>query len=128
MGQSSRGQLTPFGRRLLVDRVHGGWTPAQAAEAAGVSRQTVYRWLRRFEQEGAAGLDAELEAVGVIGSGSHPDAPQPVLDRPRRSCRRRGHPDDRQVQTHAINPGRPPSIYLLSRASRSFQTAGIAKI
>lgn len=57
MGQSSRGRLTPFGRRLLVDRVHGGWTPAQAAEAAGVSRQTVYRWLRRFEQEGAAGLE-----------------------------------------------------------------------
>ena len=58
MGQSSRSRLTPFGRRLLVDRVQtGGWTPAQAAEAAGVSRQTVYRWLRRFEAEGEAGLE-----------------------------------------------------------------------
>ena len=28
-----------------------------------------YRWLRRFEQEGAAGLDAEIEAVGVIEAG-----------------------------------------------------------
>ena len=58
MGQSSRSRLTPFGRRLLVDRVQtGGWTPAQATEAAGVSRQTVYRWLRRFETEGEAGLE-----------------------------------------------------------------------
>ena len=29
---------------------------AHAAEAAGVSRQTAYRWLRRWEEEGEAGL------------------------------------------------------------------------
>lgn len=50
-------RLTPFGRRLLVDRVEGlGWPVAQAAEAAGVSRQTVYRRLRRWRAEGEAGL------------------------------------------------------------------------
>ena len=50
-------RLTPFGRRLLVDRVEQlGWPVAQAAEAAGVSRQTVYRWLRRWRNEGEAGL------------------------------------------------------------------------
>ena len=50
-------RLTPFGRRLLVDRIEQlGWPVAQAAEAAGVSRQTAYRWLRRWRCEGEAGL------------------------------------------------------------------------
>lgn len=51
-------RLTPFGRRLLVDRILVlGWPVASAAAAAGVSRQTAYRWLRRFETEGEAGLE-----------------------------------------------------------------------
>ena len=50
-------RLTPFGRRLLVDRISvWGWSVAAAAEAAGVSRQTAYKWLRRFDTEGEAGL------------------------------------------------------------------------
>jgi transposase InsO family protein len=49
--------LTPRGRLLLVRRVDElGWPAAQVAEAAGVSRATVYKWLRRFRTEGAAGL------------------------------------------------------------------------
>lgn len=51
-------RLTPFGRRLLVDRIIVlGWPVASAAAAAGVSRQTAYRWLRRFETDGDAGLE-----------------------------------------------------------------------
>ncbi len=50
-------KLTPFGRRLLVDRILvEGWPAARAAESVGVSRQTAYRWLRRFREEGEAGL------------------------------------------------------------------------
>ena len=46
------------GRALLVDRVlMQGWTPAEAATAAGVSVRTVYKWLRRFRLEGANGLE-----------------------------------------------------------------------
>jgi transposase InsO family protein len=42
---------------LLVHRVlDDGWRPAVAAEAAGVSRATVYKWLRRYHDEGEAGL------------------------------------------------------------------------
>jgi transposase InsO family protein len=48
--------LNLFARQLLVDRVQAGWMPATAAEASGVSRATAYKWLRRFRQEGQAGL------------------------------------------------------------------------
>jgi transposase-like protein len=53
----ARAKLTPSGRALLVERVTVlGWAPARAAEAAGVSRPTVYKWIRRFAEEGPAGL------------------------------------------------------------------------
>jgi transposase InsO family protein len=42
---------------LLIERVlEGGWTAAATAEAAGVSRATVYKWLGRFRGEGELGL------------------------------------------------------------------------
>lgn len=51
-------RLTVFGRRLLVERVtEMGWSPAAAADAFGVSRATTYKWLRRWREEGPAGLD-----------------------------------------------------------------------
>ena len=54
----TKARLTPFGRRLLVDRIEQlGWPVALAAESAGVSRQTAYRWLGRWRGEGEAGLE-----------------------------------------------------------------------
>ena len=45
------------GRGLLVKRVlEQGWAIEAAAEAAGISKRTAYKWLRRFKLEGAAGL------------------------------------------------------------------------
>lgn len=53
-----RARLTVFGRQLLVDRVEvDGWTMAKAAEAAGVSRQTATKWVRRYRELGTAGLE-----------------------------------------------------------------------
>ncbi len=53
-----RAKLTPLGRRLLVDRiVVDGMAVAHAADMLGVSRQTAWKWLRRFEAEGPAGLE-----------------------------------------------------------------------
>jgi transposase InsO family protein len=50
--------LTVFGRRLLVDRIEvEGWTIARTAEAAGVSRQTATKWLRRYRETGLPGLE-----------------------------------------------------------------------
>ncbi len=50
-------KLTPAARQLLVQRVREQkWPAARAARAAGVSRQTGYKWLNRFEEDGPAGL------------------------------------------------------------------------
>jgi transposase InsO family protein len=59
----ARAKLTVLGRQLLVDRVEiDGWKPADAAKAMGVSRQTAYKWLRRFRDEGPAGLKDRTSA------------------------------------------------------------------
>jgi transposase InsO family protein len=50
-------KLTPKTRRLLVERVRRlGWPVARSARAAGVSRQTAYKWLNRFEEGGEGAL------------------------------------------------------------------------
>jgi transposase InsO family protein len=46
----------PKSRRLLVDRLEGGWSLTEAAEAAGVSERTAAKWLSRWRVEGEAGL------------------------------------------------------------------------
>jgi transposase InsO family protein len=45
-----------FARRLMVERVAAGWPAAHVAEQLGVSRATVYKWLRRHAEAGEAGL------------------------------------------------------------------------
>jgi transposase len=41
-------RLTPCGRMLMCDRIRlDGWTVQDAAEAAGCSERTCYRWLAR---------------------------------------------------------------------------------
>jgi transposase InsO family protein len=53
-----RAKLTVLGRQLLVDRILvDGMAVAHAADMAGVSRQTAWKWLRRFEEHGEAGLE-----------------------------------------------------------------------
>ncbi|MDQ3113075.1 MAG: IS481 family transposase [Actinomycetota bacterium] len=50
-------RLNVRGRQLLVERVcEQGWAVAHAARAQGVSRQCAYRWVKRFREEGEAGL------------------------------------------------------------------------
>lgn len=57
MNSHKHARLTRAGRALLVNRVlEEGWTVAAAAQAAGVSRRTTYKWLERFKTEGPAGL------------------------------------------------------------------------
>lgn len=57
MNLHSRARTCPESRGLLVHRVEReGWPLAMAAEAAGISRKTASKWLKRFRTEGLAGL------------------------------------------------------------------------
>lgn len=57
MNSHKHAGLTHRGRVLLIERVlQEHWKVAAAAEAAGVSRRTAYKWLARFKAEGTVGL------------------------------------------------------------------------
>jgi transposase len=49
-------RTTVYARRLIVERFLAGWPAARIAEQLGVSRATVYKWIRRYRAEGRAGL------------------------------------------------------------------------
>ena len=73
-------RLTPRGRRILIERVHGGWTISQAAAAAGISRQTSSKWWNRYRRQGPAGLVDRSSAVRLIQEEADAvlDAPWPA--------------------------------------------------
>jgi transposase InsO family protein len=51
-------RLTPRGRQLLVQRVREQGMPvAHVAKAMGISRQCAHRWVKRFDEDGLAGLE-----------------------------------------------------------------------
>jgi len=57
MNLHGNARTCPNSRRLIVERVtQHGWSVTAAAEAAGVSERTVYRWLERWRTAGPAGL------------------------------------------------------------------------
>lgn len=70
-------RLTVFGRLTLVQRVEAGWPVSEAARAAGVSRQTAGKWIRRFRELGEAGL---------VDASSRPHRLLPTV--PARRCHR----------------------------------------
>lgn len=52
MNVHKNARLTPFGRAVMISRIESGWSVRRAAEAAGVSRRTAYRWLDRHRGGG----------------------------------------------------------------------------
>lgn len=70
-------RLNIHGRLLLVSRIEGGWTVSAAARAAGVSRQTASKWVRRYREAGRGGL---------ADASSRPHRTRPGV--PLRRCRR----------------------------------------
>jgi transposase InsO family protein len=66
-------RLSPIGRRLLVDRIEReGWTVRQAAESAGISERTAWKWLARFRAEGAPGLRDRSSAPRTVANRTDP--------------------------------------------------------
>ena len=49
-------RTTVYARKLIVARVRAGHRPGEVAKQLGVSRQTVYKWVRRWRAEGETGL------------------------------------------------------------------------
>jgi transposase InsO family protein len=57
MNVHANAPLGPKGRQTMVSRVvDDGWSPARAAEAAGVSEKTCRKWVGRYLAEGREGL------------------------------------------------------------------------
>jgi len=76
----ARAKLTVLGRHLLVNRVLiDGWKPADAAKAMGVSRQTAYKWLRRFRDEGVTGLEDRSSAPRRCPHRLSPEAVESIV-------------------------------------------------
>lgn len=60
-------KLTPQMRALLVDRIRvQHWSVRAAATAAGVSRQTAYKWLARYEYGGRLALEDRSSAPSRV--------------------------------------------------------------
>jgi len=70
----------PKSRRLLVERLESKtWSLTAAAEAAGVSERTAYRWLKRWREEGDAGLLDRSSAPKSIPHRTPPDRVEAII-------------------------------------------------
>ena len=78
-------RLTVHGRLLIVDRVAAGRPVAHIAVELGVSRQTAYRWVRRFRAEGPAGLPDRSSQPRSSPARTSSEREQAVLDARRAS-------------------------------------------
>jgi len=56
MNMHNNARLTPLGRERIVLQLESGLTPKAVGEAAGVCPRTVSKWLKRYRNEGLAGL------------------------------------------------------------------------
>lgn len=72
-------RLTPHGRRLLVDRVRSGQPMAHVAKAMGVSRQCAHRWINRFNDAGAEGLEDRSSRPRSFPNQTAPEIEERVL-------------------------------------------------
>ena len=63
-------RMTVHGRALLLSRIlNERWRVADAAEAAGVSQRTAYKWLARYRAGGAAAGGSACRRGQAAGTG-----------------------------------------------------------
>ncbi|HYC63788.1 MAG TPA: IS481 family transposase [Reyranellaceae bacterium] len=70
-------RLTPLGRERIVSMIVGGQTPQAVAAAVGVCPRTVRKWVRRYQEEGLAGLQDRSSRPHRL----HRPTPQATVDR-----------------------------------------------
>jgi transposase InsO family protein len=70
-------RLTPHGREHIVWLVQSGLTPQAAAQAAGVSPRTIWKWRKRYRLEGLEGLRDRSSRPHRLRN----PTPQAVIDR-----------------------------------------------
>jgi transposase len=69
----------PKSRRLVVERIESSdRSLREAADAAGVSERTAYRWLKRWREEGADGLLDRSSAPRRIAHRTAPERVQAI--------------------------------------------------
>ena len=69
----------PASRLLLVRRIVGGMPVTGAAEAAGISKRTAFKWKRRFLEAGEAALVDRSSRPNRMPRQAHPDRVEGVL-------------------------------------------------
>src|SRR5215210_619757 len=70
----------PSSRRLIAQRaLEESWTLTAAAEAAGVSEPTARKWVRRYREQGEAGLQDRSSAPRRVANRTPKDRRQAVL-------------------------------------------------
>jgi transposase InsO family protein len=76
----ARARLTPKGRLFVVERVlKQGWSVTAAAEAAGVTERTIWRWIARYRAEGEAGLRDRSSAPRRVPHRTPPERVSVIL-------------------------------------------------
>lgn len=70
-------RLTPLGREHMVNMVLSGQTPKAVGEAVGVCPRTVRKWVKRFTEEGLAGLQDRSSRPEHLRQ----PTPQAIVDR-----------------------------------------------
>lgn len=84
MNNHKNARLTVHGRVLIVQRVlEEGLRPIEVAQAMGVSARTVYKWLRRFREEGHAGLQNRSSRPRRCPHATSPALRQQIMTRRR---------------------------------------------
>lgn len=85
MNTHKNARLTPYGRVLLVQKVlEQGVRPEAAAQAQGVSVRTVYKWLRRYRDEGDDGLKERTSRPRRSPLATTPEVVNQIIERRQR--------------------------------------------
>jgi len=68
-----------YARKLIVARVLAGHRPGEVAKQLGISRQTVYKWVRRWRTEGVAGLAERSSRPNAVPRQTSPETVDRIL-------------------------------------------------